>query len=230
MCHKSMVTNLWSHGVLVSRAIQTPDQRTETEYMNGKKHGKEITTIDHRVVNLRYYVNGELDGPEEEWYPNGKIHFRSNWVRGKRYGEEITWWENGKVGHVVFRVDDKPHGEEIVWWDNGNIGAVITWKNGKRSGHMQHYFRSGNRRYCCCYYDGIIVGAERMWYENGQLAMNAIHAFEYEGYSDVYEGDLHHYLENGDEKGRRSYEPITVRTCPRKLTARVFIYDCEDYI
>lgn len=72
-------------------------KRAESEYRDGKKHGKEIT-----------------------WYENGQKQAESEYRDGQLHGKRIMWNENGRKRNEGWFRYGQRHGEFFRWNENGN--------------------------------------------------------------------------------------------------------------
>lgn len=42
------------------------------------------------------YKNGELDGKQYDWHPNGELWVEENYINGMKDGKQYKWYGNGK--------------------------------------------------------------------------------------------------------------------------------------
>ena len=63
------------------------------------------------LVMNGYNDKGERHGPWEEYYSNGKLYWRKNYVNGKLHGLYECYWFNGNLDYKVNYVNGKGHGE-----------------------------------------------------------------------------------------------------------------------
>jgi len=61
------------------------------------------------------------DGEHIEYYENGEIWFKCNYLGGKLNGEYITYFTSGNISYKENYLDDKKNGEYISYFKNGEI-------------------------------------------------------------------------------------------------------------
>lgn len=84
-------------------------------YQNGIKQGPYQQRNDKdQLVNEVNYLDGKKHGEELSYY-NEKIHFRKDWVNGKRHGNILQYNSKGKVVAKTVYAEGKKVGKTI-WY------------------------------------------------------------------------------------------------------------------
>jgi RING-variant domain/MORN repeat variant len=87
---------------------------------SGQKHGSYyIKTIEGRTLIIHSYINGIMDGPYVEYYPNGQIRSACRCKNNKIEGEYTEWYEDGAIKEESHYENGKKHGECIEWIREG---------------------------------------------------------------------------------------------------------------
>lgn len=125
-------------------------------YKNGKKESQKNSP------------NGELDGAEYRWYPNGQLQSWELFKNEKWWGHKL-WYENGKIQQEMF-YDTITNEEKHFSYDKkGRCTNYYTTKN---------YLHTGGRTFSSSdkfgsswgyFIDG--VGVDSLFYPNGKLNM-----------------------------------------------------------
>ena len=127
---------------------ETGDLESETEYVNGRYHGK-------RTV----------------WFPNGTMQERTHYKNGHRYGSYTIWHGNGNL-YRESQYDIVNNYETLVdteryWHENGNPLSERYYKEGKIVGIEKHWYENGKIRSESTYEDGMMV-SRKYWDEQGK--------------------------------------------------------------
>ena len=64
--------------------------------------------------------NGERHGPWEDYYTNGNILSKLNYINGKFHGLYESYYSNGKLWYKVNYVNGVEHGLS-EWYSNGEF-------------------------------------------------------------------------------------------------------------
>jgi antitoxin component YwqK of YwqJK toxin-antitoxin module len=83
----------------------------------------------------------------------------STWVYYSYYDKSVTARENYLKG--------ARHGIMIHYYNNGDISEKITWKNDKKSGNWEQYFKGNKLKLKASYVDNKLQGAFLVNHENG---------------------------------------------------------------
>lgn len=82
----------------------------------------------------RFYINDKQNGPEKQWYENGKLKSEYSFIDDKLNGSWKTWFDNGQLKNEAWFTD----GEQDLfsrWYDkHGNIIAELIILNGLKHG------------------------------------------------------------------------------------------------
>lgn len=74
---------------------------------------------------------------------------------GEKHGLYEEWWENGQLAMRVNYVNGEYNGLYQEWWENGQLKSNCIYCNGQKEGVWQSWNRSGNRICDLTYIDGI---------------------------------------------------------------------------
>jgi antitoxin component YwqK of YwqJK toxin-antitoxin module len=72
------------------------------------------------LINL-YNAKGEKHGYWEDYYDNGNLYSKGNYVDGKQHGYWEYYWSNGNLSYKGNYVDGKEHGYWEEYYYNGKL-------------------------------------------------------------------------------------------------------------
>jgi antitoxin component YwqK of YwqJK toxin-antitoxin module len=156
-------------------AIQIEYKVNETVYPdNFDTNLEEVCSSGiHYFLNLKsafYYCleTENINGEYLNWYDNGQMYEKCNYVDGKMNGEYLEWYSNGQMMIKGNYVDGKINGELLKWHSNGQIFVKCNYVDGKRNGEYLEWYGDGQVMQKCNYVDGILNGKYLEWYSDGQ--------------------------------------------------------------
>lgn len=108
-------------------------KRSETEYKDGKKNGKDIFWYDSGVKNIEAeYKDGKRTGKHIFWNRNGIKENETEYKNDKEDGKKTSWSESGIKSCEVEYKDGKMNGKETWWNENGTKSYETEYKDGKK--------------------------------------------------------------------------------------------------
>ncbi len=169
-------------------------KKSETNYKNGKKDGKEIRWNNKGKKSVeRYFKNGKKDGKEIKWYIYGQKRLELSFKNGKKDGKSTGWYINKKKKYEGTFKDGQPYGkwiywdkygekiseinhkkkkredeQVILWHKNGIKKSETNYKNGKKDGKWIYWNIDGKKISEKNYKNGKKDGKFIKWYPNGQ--------------------------------------------------------------
>jgi antitoxin component YwqK of YwqJK toxin-antitoxin module len=72
------------------------------------------------LINL-FNAKGNRHGYWEDYWSNGNLMHKGNYVDGKENGYWESYWSNGNLDYKGNYVDGKEHGYWEEYWSNGNL-------------------------------------------------------------------------------------------------------------
>ena len=103
-------------------------------------------TSDGKLAEKSEYVNNELHGKQEFFYPNGQVLEMVHYKNGKHDGVFKSFFENGKVEQEGIYVDGALNGEFKGYYDSGQLKEVLTYKDNQEFGAFIEYHENGKLR------------------------------------------------------------------------------------
>lgn len=150
--------------------------KVEGDYMNGKKNG--VWTYYNACgekVREETYQDGILHGKNRRWDDDGFLLSEENWQAGKRHGKSVSYWITGAI-----RTEGTFH---------------------EGTGKMTEWYLSGKKHSEQEYVNGMEIGQNTSWSENGQKAI------EYtRDNSGKIEGNYIFYRSNGQKAFQFEYK------------------------
>ena len=132
------------------------------------RNGEQIEYYDNGIIELKCnWINDELDGEYKEYYNDGSIYSKGNYKDGKRDGAYIYYYKSGNVRYKRYYKDDHCI-EDIPYFNNGKIDK----KNIKNGKHVS-YFEGEKME--CNYKDNILHGECIEYYDNGIIRCKSIY-------------------------------------------------------
>lgn len=139
------------------KEFNNTDSRAEVSYFTtkGKLVSKGMMEGKNRVGEWLYfhekskqpmsketYVNGELDGVQVTYYPDGKITEEITYVKGMKQGSNNYYSPESVLLKKLIYHDNELHGPAEFYDANGNVTIKGHYKEGKKHGLWQ-YFKDG---------------------------------------------------------------------------------------
>lgn len=150
--------------------------------------------LNRTPIQIITYRNGELHGPFESFYLNGRLETSAIFKEGKLEGEYQEFSEFGKYLRTGKFIEDKKHrvwkyyypdgklkreenyfmgiriGEWRKYHPNGKLEEFISYVQGKPEGEYICNFDNGKVRINGFFEDGKQVGEWKEYFDNGNLA------------------------------------------------------------
>lgn len=165
-------------------------------YAGGKPaDGETVAYYDSGAVAVReHYRDGELDGPYEEFHPNGKLKHSGPFVKGAKVGPVRSYWEDGRLQHEGTYVEGGLDGWSISYFQDGKVEEKQRFDNGRQlsygrwnkagvqtvqwqwdaqhvaQGEFREWHENGKPKSLKTYQDGKLNGPARNWDETGKLS------------------------------------------------------------
>ena len=177
----------------MSKTWATNSARTETQFVDGQKHGLEVkwNVSDQKVFEGRYEYgqiissiawtytgsvltiedpkdgDGNRHGLFKVWYPSGQVKAIEPYSHGKLHGVYQSWHENGQLEGVREFHNGKREGAFTFWWDNGNPRLQTVYINDLPHGSCRSWWYNGNRQMEFQYANGQQCGIWIYYQEDG---------------------------------------------------------------
>lgn len=109
--------------------------RTETPYVNGKKHGtQKIFNSEGNIYQETPYVNDEIHGIRKTYHtllPSSVVYEEEPWVNGTLQGTKKIYGTDGKLRYEIPYVNGKKHGIQKEFTEDGNVFHEQYYENDK---------------------------------------------------------------------------------------------------
>ena len=130
-----------------------PDQKVHhvTSFFDGKENGwQESFFNDGSISEKRFYTNGEKDGINTGWWPNGNKRFEYQFSKGIYSGDFKEWFEDGKEYKYIYYVNGNDQWGK-GWRESGKLFMNYQVKDGRRYGivnsNLCYTVKNGNGEY-----------------------------------------------------------------------------------
>lgn len=172
----------YENGVLVS-SIEYRDELCHGEYKQYDRTSNTTTICiyDNNILTgeyyeyhgsftnilkeYRYYVDGQIHGLNEVYYPNGQLKFRKLFNKGIVTDKYETFYENGSLKSVY----DKDENGTVCKIRGFAVDGTIIYEGKNNDSYVAYYPETGNIR-CRCYYDEESKShIHEQYYMNGNL-------------------------------------------------------------
>ncbi len=184
----------WHRNQAVAKKGRYDDQGRETgewiEYHPSQSEKSRVT-----------YVAGKLEGPSQEWHPQGALKAKGAYAGGARVGLWETFHENGAPDSRATYVQGVLDGEALGWYPDGTERERARFKRGVLVGVVEAFHPTGAPRARKVLDDnGKPIDDNQEWFQSGQL--KAIKRF---GANGLEQGLEESYHESGALASLRSY-------------------------
>jgi len=95
-------------------------------------------------VSERSIKDGKYNGPQKEYYQNGKLKSEGHSVDGVSEGIHRSYYENGLLENESFLKGGVPHGICKSYYDTGILESELSYKNLKNDGTYKNLVKDGN--------------------------------------------------------------------------------------
>jgi len=173
--------------------------------------GDTIITKDGLIIHYKKYssdkklqrewstLNGQPNGVETEWYPDGTKKTQNKYIKGVLVDSSYGYYSNGKIESIVICNHDGSECRSIAFSENGdtlslgfskNHHAIGTFKSfyrnkqpfiiehyndsGKKHGLCETWREDGTRRDSVVYNNGEFV-EERVYFANGNVRYHLVY-------------------------------------------------------
>lgn len=122
-----------------------------------------------------------------EYFPNGAIKTRIQYVNNFREGTSVEYYENGQIKVIHNWENDTLQGETHVYNEQGSLIETVHFEKGVLNGDFCNFFRNANIRMKGKYNEGIMHGKVIQYFENDSGRVKAIiHYLNYRGNQKEY--------------------------------------------
>jgi len=116
-------------------------------------------TIETKYFGGRRYKflcrDGQQEGEQLEWYPNGRLSSKYFYKDGKREGEYLDWYADGKLLYKEFYSNGNLEGDQLCWYPGGyQLCYKSFYRKGKKDGEQLRWHDNGKLQCRCFYKDG----------------------------------------------------------------------------
>ena len=159
---------LFSPGVKESKGSSLDHDATEVVLV--EIHEKNLSL--HPNEGLMYMGMTAFTGAGVNYYANGELAQRTEYLNGKRNGLLQKWFEDGSIAFEANYLENKLNGPVKSWWSNGNIRSSGNFIEGKSNGLQKQWYSSGVKFKEMYLVAGKEEGMQRAWRENGKTYVN----------------------------------------------------------
>ena len=129
--NSAVVSYFTKKGKLVSKGMMEGKNRVgEWLYFHEKSK---------QVMSKETYVNGQLEGVQVTYYPDGKITEEITYVNGVKQGDNNYYSPEKVLLKKLLYNNDQLHGPAIYYDANGNVTIKGYYKSDKKHGLWQYY-------------------------------------------------------------------------------------------
>lgn len=157
--------------------------------------GKRVGVVEYfhpngQVLGKRNYRNGEFvgfgdffdengavslqngTGSLTEYFDNGAVSFKGNYLNGKLHGNSSWYFTNGKLNTNANYSNGILNGTYHSYFESGNIMGKTPYINGKISGIAEYYHPNGKILGSDVFRNGDFLRPEDYFDENGTLILS----------------------------------------------------------
>ena len=102
---------------------------------------------DGQLLSRKNYIDGKEDGPYELFYENGQLNTRGNYIDGKEDGLFEEFYRNGQLFSRKNLKDGKEDGLRELFYENGKLWERGNYKDGKQDGLYENFHDDGRLLY-----------------------------------------------------------------------------------
>lgn len=103
-------------------------------FENGLQQGRSIRLLNHRVIEERWYQQGNRVGIHRGWYANGNLKFQYDYDNDMMHGEARDWYVNGKPYKLMHYEKGYEAGMQTMWKRDGKLAMNYFARDGRNYG------------------------------------------------------------------------------------------------
>lgn len=154
----------------------------ETHYLQGVIHGKyRLFHKNGKIAKDMAYENGLLHGLRQEYFDDGALLYKGQYVHGKPVGTHIKMSSKNKKG-VQYPVleecyDDQGRyqGVQKAYYNDGKLKSSISYLSGIYHGTKECYTETGLCFFLATYSNGLLEGRFDQTYSDGMKEERLYH-------------------------------------------------------
>ncbi len=120
-----------------------------------------VSTFDNgNPKKIEYYKiksDKKIIVKEEQYYSNGQLKMKGNYLYGKRDGRWDAWYENGKKWSEGYFKNGLRNNESTIWYKNGNKQIHGFYKNGNIDKTWTFWNKKGVKEKEVVFKDGLKI-------------------------------------------------------------------------
>ncbi|MBR9845486.1 MAG: tetratricopeptide repeat protein [Algicola sp.] len=138
---------------------QNGNKETETEFVNGLKHGS-YTFYDFygNVGVTGTYHNDEMSGEWTWFFKDGTVKGTANYRNGNLHGESKNYYESGQLEDDYYYEFGNQSGKSLSYHENGALSISTNYKNDQEHLRKEFYSPSGKLQLVRFYDHGVLIG------------------------------------------------------------------------
>jgi antitoxin component YwqK of YwqJK toxin-antitoxin module len=126
-------------------------------------------TEDKFSIDDQIEIDKKKNGEWEEYYNNGQLRTKGNYIEGKKDGTWHEFYENGQLSSKSNYVQGKKEHLLELYHSNGHLKGRINYKEGKEDGMIEVFYENGNLMINGSNRDGKQIGEWNYYNEKGVL-------------------------------------------------------------
>ena len=139
--------------------------------------GISITYFDNGkdIFEKANYINGELNGVREIYYPDGNLEIREQYKGDILIDTLYTFYKNGKTKTKAFYKNGTLTGVSLKYYKSGVLAERVTFQDDDENGPFEEYYENGQVSWTGTYLEGDNEVGELLQYnESGELIKKMI--------------------------------------------------------
>ncbi|MGD2034573.1 MAG: hypothetical protein PVF73_05915 [Bacteroidales bacterium] len=97
------------------------------------------------LTSTEMYNKGVKHGMEKQYYPNGQVSEKTEWVNNARHGIWNQYFDDGTQKLKTFYSFNKVNGAYTLYWPNGNVFILGHYVDNKRHGNWTFFNDEGKK-------------------------------------------------------------------------------------
>jgi uncharacterized protein len=141
-------------------------------YKNGKLDGiyKSYFKVGEKILEFYIpYKNGLIEGEAFEYYANGDIYSKANYIAGKIEGLETKYHFNKKVASEIYYSNGNLNGSYKSYYTNGQLNEIGQSLEGFYDGSWKLFYSDGTLQSEFTYKKGKLTDVYKFYDTDGKL-------------------------------------------------------------
>lgn len=121
-----------------------------------------------QLLSKRKFIEGELQGQTEDFWPDGKLRARAQVKSGLLDGAYESYFPDGTHEIACRYIRDSLDGRFYTWYSNGQLRRIEHWENDKKVGTDSSFYENGKLESTTAFEEDLENGISKVYHRTGR--------------------------------------------------------------